>query len=255
MVFQRVKSRNSCARQSTSRRSCARISVAEILMERVTTVCCFLFIFVFFFCHFSYSFFREGLFQVNSRYWCSGGPRSPARGDCGISCSQALDCARNVRCAKIVYDRQGLNAWYGYRSFKRECDSYALPASCRAPGGSSQVDMLPDSDTVDSDMPPSLPPSNVACSYRQANGNCQLTTTCSRAGGSAYASRLGAQGCESIPSASIQCCIATSSMPPAPSCTYAGNLGLCTANCASPKILVASNSVKIREFFILLILL
>jgi len=59
-----------------------------------------------------------GLFQINDRYWL---------GPCGVGRNGLLDAAANARCAKLVLDRQGFSAWYGYRAHRRECDRYQLP--------------------------------------------------------------------------------------------------------------------------------
>jgi len=32
----------------------------------------------------------------------------------------------NVKCARVVYERQGLNAWYAYKARRAQCDSYMV---------------------------------------------------------------------------------------------------------------------------------
>merc|ERR1712196_135426 len=66
-----------------------------------------------------------GLFQFNSYYWCSGDAASKHNG-CGTSCQSLFDCSANARCAKTVYNQQGLDAWYAYKSHRGECDNYRL---------------------------------------------------------------------------------------------------------------------------------
>ena len=66
-----------------------------------------------------------GLFEINSYYWCSGGPNSKYD-ECNASCSSLMDCQKNTNCAYKVYREQGYNAWYGYQYHKSECDSYKV---------------------------------------------------------------------------------------------------------------------------------
>jgi hypothetical protein len=67
-----------------------------------------------------------GLLQVNSYWWCSGGPRSRYNG-CQATCDSMLDCQANAKCARTIFDQQGVTAWYAYKAHKAECDSYYLP--------------------------------------------------------------------------------------------------------------------------------
>jgi len=64
-----------------------------------------------------------GLFQLNDRYWCG---RSEIGGDCRARCTDLYDAAKNVACAKVVYTRHGMSAWYGYTGNKAYCDSYTI---------------------------------------------------------------------------------------------------------------------------------
>lgn len=59
-----------------------------------------------------------GLFQINDGYWLE---------DCGVTRKELLDPLNNTECAKLVYERQGINAWYGYKAHKAECDRYVVP--------------------------------------------------------------------------------------------------------------------------------
>jgi lysozyme C len=59
-----------------------------------------------------------GLFQINDRYWLR---------PCGVTRQQLLDPATNARCAKRVFDEQGLDAWYGYKAHRSECDRFVVP--------------------------------------------------------------------------------------------------------------------------------
>ncbi len=55
-----------------------------------------------------------GLLQINSGNWSW----------CGVSKTTLADPVVNAKCALKIFKSQGLNAWYGYRSNKRKCDSY-----------------------------------------------------------------------------------------------------------------------------------
>jgi hypothetical protein len=59
-----------------------------------------------------------GLFQINDHAgWLDA---------CGVTTSDLLDPVTNTRCAKIVFDTQGISAWAGYNSHAPECDSYQV---------------------------------------------------------------------------------------------------------------------------------
>lgn len=62
-----------------------------------------------------------GLFQINSIH--IGGTAG-----CPNSASALYDAATNTRCALAIYKMQGINAWYGYKKHKAECDGTAAPA-------------------------------------------------------------------------------------------------------------------------------
>lgn len=72
----------------------------------------------------------RGLFQINSIH-LGGTP------GCGTSAEALYDPATNTRCAAAIYRTQGMNAWYGYKAHRAECDAYRLPTSN---GGSSDGD-------------------------------------------------------------------------------------------------------------------
>lgn len=63
-----------------------------------------------------------GLFQINSKYWCSTG--STAK-DCGVTCDSLLDndISNDVKCAKLIQSKQGFSAWVAYQYCKNP-DSY-----------------------------------------------------------------------------------------------------------------------------------
>ena len=66
-----------------------------------------------------------GLFQVNSLH--IGGTNG-----CPSSSSALYNAATNTKCALAIYKSQGINAWYGYKKHKSECDSYRAPAGTGA---------------------------------------------------------------------------------------------------------------------------
>lgn len=61
----------------------------------------------------------RGLFQINSIH--VGGTRG-----CPSSASALFDPTTNTRCAYAIYKLQGINAWYGYRAHRSECDRYRV---------------------------------------------------------------------------------------------------------------------------------
>jgi hypothetical protein len=63
-----------------------------------------------------------GLFQINSIH--IGGTNG-----CPGNADALFDVMTNSQCALAIYNMQGINAWYGYKAHKSECDSYAAPQS------------------------------------------------------------------------------------------------------------------------------
>ncbi|XP_018531565.1 lysozyme C [Lates calcarifer] len=66
-----------------------------------------------------------GIFQINSRYWCSDGGPSVNNG-CNIRCSELLtdDVTVAIRCTKrVMQDRPGITAW---RAWTRRCENQDL---------------------------------------------------------------------------------------------------------------------------------
>ncbi|CAG0886937.1 unnamed protein product [Darwinula stevensoni] len=54
-----------------------------------------------------------GIFQINDGFWCYP-PDTHA--DCNMSCSSLTDndITNDVTCAKLIYNRHGFEAWYGW---------------------------------------------------------------------------------------------------------------------------------------------
>jgi len=63
----------------------------------------------------------RGLFQINSIHL------GHTKG-CPASSSAIFDPETNTRCAYNIYRLQGVNAWYGYKAHKSECDRTRAPA-------------------------------------------------------------------------------------------------------------------------------
>lgn len=66
-----------------------------------------------------------GLFQINSRYWCDQGGSG-----CGVSCKSLTNSlSKSVRCAKVVYNERGFEAWTAYRQHCRG-NTYSYIEDC-----------------------------------------------------------------------------------------------------------------------------
>lgn len=81
----------------------------------------------------------RGLFQINSIHL--GGTRG-----CPSSANSLWDAATNAKCAKAIYDLQGMNAWYGYRKHRTECNATRAPASSGAVGPTNPAPQQDDED-------------------------------------------------------------------------------------------------------------
>ncbi|XP_058863042.1 SLAM family member 8-like isoform X1 [Acipenser ruthenus] len=71
-----------------------------------------------------------GIFQINSRWWCSNGVTSSSNA-CHISCSKLLtsDISDDIECAKrVVRDPNGIGAWVAWRNHckGRNMDSWVV---------------------------------------------------------------------------------------------------------------------------------
>lgn len=62
----------------------------------------------------------HGIFQINDAWWLS---------ECGVDPEGLKDPMVNARCAKTVFDRQGLMAWYGYQKNWAICNNYRISES------------------------------------------------------------------------------------------------------------------------------
>ncbi|KAK2818808.1 hypothetical protein Q5P01_024369 [Channa striata] len=72
-----------------------------------------------------------GIFQINSRWWCSNG--TPTSNACNIQCSQLLtdDVSVAINCAKrVVRDPNGMGAWVAWRNHCRNRDLSSYVAGC-----------------------------------------------------------------------------------------------------------------------------
>lgn len=62
----------------------------------------------------------HGLLQIND-IWVGG------QGACNVaSAKELLNPEKNVACALVIYETQGLKAWSTYRKFKHTCTAYTL---------------------------------------------------------------------------------------------------------------------------------
>jgi lysozyme C len=66
-----------------------------------------------------------GLFQINSIHF--------GRSGCPSSGAALYNATTNAKCAYSIYKSQGMNAWYGYKKHKTECDRTRAPAGGAAP--------------------------------------------------------------------------------------------------------------------------
>lgn len=73
----------------------------------------------------------RGLFQINSIHL--GDRACPSSGEALYSAST------NARCALQIFRQQGMNAWYGYKKHRSECDRYPAPGSAPAPSTSDDA--------------------------------------------------------------------------------------------------------------------
>ncbi|XP_040013765.1 lysozyme C-like [Xiphias gladius] len=74
-----------------------------------------------------------GIFQINSRWWCSDG-RTPTSNGCGIQCSYLLtdDVSVAINCAKtIVRDPRRIGAWVAWVRHCKNQDLSSYLSGCR----------------------------------------------------------------------------------------------------------------------------
>ena len=71
-----------------------------------------------------------GVFQINS-VWI--GPHG-----CAKTGSALYDGAANAKCAKAVFDAQGIRAWYGYQKHASECSHYKINGSSSSSDSTSE---------------------------------------------------------------------------------------------------------------------
>uniref|UniRef100_A0A3B1K0M9 lysozyme n=1 Tax=Astyanax mexicanus TaxID=7994 RepID=A0A3B1K0M9_ASTMX len=56
-----------------------------------------------------------GIFQINSRYWCSDG-KFPGKKECPFTCNQLFSLQNSIACAKIVVQKRTMTAWDGWKA-------------------------------------------------------------------------------------------------------------------------------------------
>ncbi|XP_050075897.1 lysozyme c-1-like [Anopheles maculipalpis] len=64
-----------------------------------------------------------GIFQINNKYWCDSDYEA---NECNVPCKSLLndDITKAIKCAKLIYNRQGFDAWYGWQD---HCKGKPLP--------------------------------------------------------------------------------------------------------------------------------
>lgn len=95
----------------------------------------------------------RGLFQINNLHL------GKTKG-CPSSADALFDPGTNAKCALAIFKSQGINAWYGYKKHKSECDRTRAPASAAltADATTSTLDSAPlptDTDEPDASIDPS----------------------------------------------------------------------------------------------------
>ncbi|OXA64167.1 Lysozyme [Folsomia candida] len=60
--------------------------------------------------------YDHGMFQVNDNYWCS--TSSVPGKDCNVRCDSLRDdnLTDDVACIRLIYNRHGFDAWYGWQA-------------------------------------------------------------------------------------------------------------------------------------------
>ncbi|XP_068190383.1 lysozyme C-like [Antennarius striatus] len=72
-----------------------------------------------------------GIFQINSRWWCSNG--TPTSNGCNMKCSELLsdDVSAAINCAKrVARDPNGIRAWVAWRKHCEGRDLSSYVAGC-----------------------------------------------------------------------------------------------------------------------------
>lgn len=80
-----------------------------------------------------------GLFQINSIHF--------GRAGCPSSAAGLYVASANAKCAYQIWKSQGINAWYGYKKHRTECDNYRAPAA----GGTTPTNPSPGGGADDDD--------------------------------------------------------------------------------------------------------
>ncbi|XP_013889431.1 lysozyme C [Austrofundulus limnaeus] len=72
-----------------------------------------------------------GIFQINSRYWCTDG-HTHSSNACHIKCSKLLtkNVGVAIKCAKRVARSQGVGAWVAWRAHCRNHDVSSYVKGC-----------------------------------------------------------------------------------------------------------------------------
>ncbi|KAL8164157.1 UNVERIFIED_CONTAM: hypothetical protein K2H54_046921 [Gekko kuhli] len=85
-----------------------------------------------------------GIFQINSRYWCTDG-KHPSKNVCKKPCSSFTndDIKDDIVCAKtIVQGSQGMDAWVGWKNHCKGKDLSQYTRGCKLPLGNREEGAL-----------------------------------------------------------------------------------------------------------------
>merc|ERR1712241_992237 len=71
-----------------------------------------------------------GIFQINDDFWCDASIGYGA--DCGVACNSLLDSNLDddCSCAKIIWNRHGFEAWYGWINNCKGTDVESWVSDC-----------------------------------------------------------------------------------------------------------------------------
>jgi lysozyme C len=82
-----------------------------------------------------------GLFQINSIHLGSKG--------CAKSASAVYDPAANAHCARVIFEEQGIGAWYGYKAHAATCNHYTVQGDPGAGAADTSSSSSSDSSSTD----------------------------------------------------------------------------------------------------------
>merc|ERR1711981_712158 len=74
-----------------------------------------------------------GLFQINDYYWCKGSGDAAKYNDCNVNCSSLTNSniSDDCDCAKLIWNRHGFDAWYGWQKGCKGKDTSSYISGCK----------------------------------------------------------------------------------------------------------------------------